>query len=532
MEKAVIGKEKKKLEQLASYSLFGNIASMKPIRIGNSPRDSLILSFKDAKLSVVEYDPSSHDLKTVSLHYFEHEEFMGGYMENIHSPIIRVDPENRCAVMLVYGKHLVVLPFKHETAVDDTEPLQTSEQSSSQLASYTIDLRTIDDQLTNVTDLQFLHGYYESTLLFLYEPVKTFAGRVAVRQDTHCIATISLNTAERANPIIWSLTGLPFDCHSVVPIKKPLGGVLVFANNSLIYLNQSVPPYGVSLNSMTDNSTMFPLKIQEDVVLTLEGAMASFISNGVLVLTLKGGELYVLTLITDGLRSVRSFNFDKAAGSVLASCMCTVVDGYVFLGSRLGNSLLLKYTEKSAESELQIQDGPVAANKDGPSPPPPMKKRKIDPSNPYIYDDLDDLEVYGVSAEKSVNLKVASLSFEVCDSLLNIGPCAESAVGEPAFLSFSGASNPDLEVVFCSGYGKNGALSVLQRSIRPQVVTTFELPGCNDMWTVFSEPKEDEEDDELHSFLILSREDSSMSNSVALISPSRGGLYNDSNRVS
>ena len=28
---------------------------------------------------------------------------------------------------------------------------------------------------------------------------------------------------------------------------------------------------------------------------------------------------YVLTLITDGLRSVRSFNFDKAAGSVLAS---------------------------------------------------------------------------------------------------------------------------------------------------------------------------------------------------------------------
>ena len=24
----------------------------------------------------------------------------------------------------------------------------------------------------------------------------------------------------------------------------------------------------------------------------------------------------------------------------------------------------------------------------------------------------------------------------------------------------------------------------LQRSIRPQVVTTFELPGCTDMWTV------------------------------------------------
>lgn len=31
-----------------------------------------------------------------------------------------------------------------------------------------------------------------------------------------------------------------------------------------------------------------------------------------------------------------------------------------------------------------------------------------------------------------------------------------------------------------------------QRSIRPQVVTTFELPGCHDMWTVISsEVKED-----------------------------------------
>lgn len=43
-------KGKKKLEQLAEYSLFGNIASMKPVRIGNNTRDSLILSFRDAKV--------------------------------------------------------------------------------------------------------------------------------------------------------------------------------------------------------------------------------------------------------------------------------------------------------------------------------------------------------------------------------------------------------------------------------------------------------------------------------------------------
>ena len=45
-------------------------------------------------------------------------------MENLFDPVIRVDVENRCAVMLVYGRHLVVLPFKQENPVDDSDQLQ------------------------------------------------------------------------------------------------------------------------------------------------------------------------------------------------------------------------------------------------------------------------------------------------------------------------------------------------------------------------------------------------------------------------
>ena len=37
------------------------------------------------------------------------------------------------------------------------------------------------------------------------------------------------------------------------------GGVLIFTVNSLLYLNQSVPAYGASLNSLTKDSTSFPL---------------------------------------------------------------------------------------------------------------------------------------------------------------------------------------------------------------------------------------------------------------------------------
>lgn len=93
---------------------------------------------------------------------------------------------------------------------------------------------------------------------------------------------------------------------------------------------------------------------------------------------------YVLTLITDGMRSVRAFHFDKAAASVLTTCvssalteckisgctlllpvlsrstlgfslpqMVTMEPGYLFLGSRLGNSLLLKYTEKLQDTAVE-----------------------------------------------------------------------------------------------------------------------------------------------------------------------------------
>lgn len=50
-------------------------------------------------------------------------------------------------------------------------------------------------------------------------------------------------------------------------------------------------------------------------------------------------------------------------------------------------------------------------------------------------------------------------------------------MGEPAFLSeeFLQNQDPDVELVTTSGYGKNGALCVLQHSIRPQVIIYYDI---------------------------------------------------------
>jgi len=60
-------------------------------------------------------------------------------------------------------------------------------------------------------------------------------------------------------------------------------------------------------------------------------------------------------------------------------------------------------------------------------------------------------------------------------------------LGEPPFLSddFTALEDPDLELVTTSGQGKNGALCVLQRSVRPHIVTTIPIHGLKDLWTLY-----------------------------------------------
>lgn len=82
--------------------------------------------------------------------------------------------------MLIYGRKLVVLPFRKDPSLDDGELLDSAKLTLSSkapiLSSYMIVLKTLEEKMDNIIDLQFLYGYYEPTLLILYEPVRTFSG--------------------------------------------------------------------------------------------------------------------------------------------------------------------------------------------------------------------------------------------------------------------------------------------------------------------------------------------------------------------
>lgn len=507
---------KMRLECLASYTLYGNVMSLQSVTLTGSLRDALLISFKDAKLSVVQHDPDTFSLKTLSLHFFEEQDVRDGWTGRYYIPMVRVDPDARCAVMIVYGKRLVVLPFRKENGIDeiemtDVKPIKKAATAivarTPILASYLIALRDLDEKIDNVLDLQFLHGYYEPTLLILYEPVRTFPGRVAVRADTCVLVAISLNIQQRVHPIIWTVTGLPFDCLQVFPIQKPIGGCLVTTVNAIIYLNQSVPPYGVSLNSSADHSTSFPLKPQDGVRISLDAANIAFIDVDKLVVSLRSGELYVVTLCVDSMRTVRNFHFHKAAASVLTSCMCVFQSEYLFLGSRLGNSLLLHFTEEDQSTvitldEIETSDMENSINDET------RRGRRIED---------EELEVYGSGTKTSVQLR--KYIFEVCDSLLNVGPINFMCAGERVEFEEGGTNlrpqanqlyDLKIDVVASSGHSKNGSLCVFVNSIYPQVITSFELEGCLDVWTVYDDVSKKTSGQDFHDFMILTQRSSTL----------------------
>ena len=106
--------------------------------------------------------------------------------------------------------------------------------------------------------------------------------------------------------------------------------MLIVGANCLLYLNQSSPAVGISLNSLSESTTQFPLRTQGSLSLSMDCSYMVFISKEQLVVSLRGGEIYVLNLIPDGMRGIRNILFEKAAAGVLASCVSAVCECCVY----------------------------------------------------------------------------------------------------------------------------------------------------------------------------------------------------------
>lgn len=129
-----------------------------------------------------------------------------------------------------------------------------------------------------------------------------------------------------------------------------------------------------------------------------------------------------------------------------------------------------------------------------------------------VEEEADELDFILEKNDEQLNkaIHIVSYTFEICDMLLNIAPCGHSIVGESVgdYSEFeSDTSQYYMDLISSAGHSKHGAISVLQRSIRPEIIASFQIPDIIDFWSVFS-------DTDIMSaaptFLFLTKADSTM----------------------
>ncbi|XP_015580357.1 cleavage and polyadenylation specificity factor subunit 1 isoform X2 [Ricinus communis] len=512
------------LELVCHYRLHGNVESMVvlPTEGGDSSRrrDSIILAFKDAKISVLEFDDSIHGLRTSSMHCFEGPEWLHlkrGRESFARGPLLKVDPQGRCGGILVYDMQMIILRAAQASSglVGDDDALSSGGSISARVqSSYVINLRDMD--MKHVKDFIFLHDYIEPVVVILHERELTWAGRVSWKHHTCMISALSISTTLKQPTLIWSVVNLPHDAYKLLAVPPPIGGVLVICANTIHYHSESAT-YALALNNYAvsiDSSQELP---RASFSVELDAVKAAWLLNDVALLSAKNGELLLLSLVYDG-RVVQRLDLSKSKASVLTSDITTIGNSLFFLGSRLGDSLLVQFTNglgpSVVSSGLKEEVGEIEGDV-------PSAKRLKRSASDGLQDMVsgEELSLYGSTANNTESAQMQkSFSFAVRDSLINVGPLKDFSYGLRSNYDASAtgiAKQSNYDLVCCSGHGKNGTLCILRQSIRPEMITEVDLPGCRGIWTVYHKnarghnvdlSKMAAAADEYHAYLIISME--------------------------
>eukprot|EP00741_Cyanophora_paradoxa_P007659 tig00001164_g7408.t1 len=546
----VRGVDGERLELLGQYPLFGNVESMRVVRFSGLSTDSLLLVFREAKLSIVDWDASTHDLRTEQIYSWEDKPELdlkdGRHDAGAMVPMLRIDPQHRCGALLLHGSRLVLLAFEAGAAGpsgsgqligDDDEPFadasdaphsartpkgaETAEVRAGRRirSQHMVPLGELGEApgVGRVVDLCFLDGYLEPTLLFLHASAHLWAGRAAAvpRRDIVAATAVSINLHAQLYPQIWSVTGLPYDCEQAVGVPAPAGGALVLTPHAAVYVNAAVQRallvngYGVA--QAADEATFSPAVSSTDTGLTLllDGASVAFLSGAPprALVVLRSGELFTLALAADA-RGVRAMHLRRVGMAVPATVLTTIPErNLVLLGSRLADALLLSYSE-----------GPAAEREAGESE---RKRRRVEGPEGQEEDEGEMEQLFGGGEGAGGPARGATtLKFAVREVLHVAAPVADLAAGEayePPQAEPEPAAGRSMDLVACVGRGRSGALCVLQQSVRPEVITSFEVPGSRAVWLLHhspggpsKQPAGAEWDADWHSYMVISLEDATL----------------------
>jgi len=515
-----------RLSLIAEYPLSGTPTALRSLALPTTPTGghALLLAFKDARLSLVEWDPANHRISTISIHYYEGENValppFGPSLKTCDS-VLTVDPSSRCAALKFGARHLAILPFRgwgdelvedadaegeaevgdmdtgEPAALKRTATLDNGTDLTPYKSSFVLPMTTLDPALTHPVHLAFLHEYREPTFGILSASLQPSLSLLEERKDCLTYSVFTLDLSQRASTNLISVPKLPSDLWKVIPLALPVGGALLVGTNELVHVDQNGKTSAVGVNEFARKACGFSMTDQSSLNMRLEDCEIEVLDpqTGDLVIVLRDGTLAVLSFKLLG-RNVGGLIITRVSaeqgGQVNASapsCVIAMQGQHLFIGSEDGNSSLLHWQKDTLaplskkRSHAQMLDQPPAA---------------VAEDDEEAAEDVDEDDLYAPTAE-SVK-RVASVSklaaveagatyrFDWRDELRSLGPINDFCLGKSPK-----AGAEKLELMAGVGRGNASRLAFLHREIIPEEIRTRDLSNVRDAWSVSIQPKDTSE---------------------------------------
>jgi len=516
------GSEDVKLVLVAEYALQGTISALGTVRPLKSKGggDALLIAFRDAKLSLVEWDPTQHSISTISIHYYEnHDLLLCPWSPDLKDCVshLTIDPSSRCAAFNFNANSLAIIPFHQDNddlAMDDgfddldEENLDRSptkqqngdshHQDKLYAPSFVLPMTALDPGLLHPIAMTFLHEYREPTIGVLYSTLAASVNMSPERRDVLAYAVYTLDIEQKASTTLLSVSKLPNDLQQVIAVPAPIGGTLLLGGNELIHIDQGGRANAIGVNEFSKQYSSFPMADQSDLQLRLEGSQVQRLdsSSNDMLLVLGDGLFVVLSFLVDG-RSVSGLSLNKIDVSwtsnvfqARCSTITSLPQGHLFLGSEDGDSATIGTTRKVTQLKRMAS------------------RAFLDDTNGEISleeeeeDDDDDLyadsKAHGANQQSSLEGSNIILK----SRLRSIAPLQDIALGRSQKRKREGNDEADtfavsidrLELVASSNTGSNGSLAFLSRLLKPNVVKRFKRANAESVFALSSDTSELEED--------------------------------------
>lgn len=503
------------------YNLPGTVTDLSRVKILNSKSggEAILLAVRNAKLSLIEWDPKRYNLSTVSIHYYERDDLTRSpWVPDLSrcGSSLSVDPSSRCAVFNFGVRNLAILPFHqagddlvmddYDSELDGERPTQATDGATDlekskggsahptpYAASFVLPLTALDPSLLHPVSLAFLYEYREPTFGILYSQIATSNALVHERKDVMLYTVFTLDLEQRASTTLLSVSRLPSDLFKVVALPPPVGGALLIGSNEIVHVDQAGKTNAVGVNEFSRQVSAFSMSDQSDLAFRLEGCVVERLGGGSgdLVLALASGDLALIKFKLDG-RSVSGMSIHplpaQAGGGILksaASCSTCFNDGNIFIGSEDADSVLLGWSHSTSSKKTRLESKQITDSLDDSSDEDQME------------DDGYEDDLYSSVPERTqTDTRPASETstpdfyhFQLNDRLPSIGPLRDvtlghaSSVSNDSDVSANEGTSAALELVASQGSGKSGGLVVIKREIDPLTTMSMSLDAADGVWS-------------------------------------------------